>query len=193
VPDSSTGGYLPPQPPLPLNDSDLQHFFHGVIVGVTALPDTLVRPAWQQNPPPIPAIDINWMAFSITIQAQDNEPAQVQISDSVSEMRRHENLDILCTFYGPDAQSISMSFRDGIYLGQNREPLLLAGMGLVGFDDIQHVPELINDRYFNRCDLNMLLRREVKRQFPILTFLKAEGTFFADDNAKIIERNFSSN
>lgn len=191
--DSSTGGYLPPQPPLPLNDTELQHFFHDVIVGITGLDNTLVRPSWQINPPPIPAIEIDWAAFGITTQIHENEPAQVQISDSISEMRRHETLDILCVFYGPNAQSLSLCLRDGMYLAQNREPMLLAGMGLVGFNYNLHTAELINDRYFNRFDLTMIIRREVKRQFPILTFLQADGTLYADNNSIIIERDFSTN
>jgi hypothetical protein len=190
--DSSTGGYLPPQPPLPLNDTDLQHFLHDVIVGITNLSNDLVRPAWQQNPPPLPPINTDWCAFSITTETADNEPAQVQISDLLTEMRTNELINLLCTFYGNNAQYFSTALRDGIYMSQNREPLLLAGMGLVGVNDIIHAPELINDRYYNRYDLTIVIRREMKRQFPILTFLKAEGTISADNGA-IIERDFTTN
>ena len=189
--NSSTGGYLPPQAPLPLNDVDLQHFFHDVIAGITGLENTVVIPAWQKNPPPIPSIDTDWCAFSFTRQSADNEPAQVQISDSLSEMRTNEIINLLCTFYGPNAQSFSAALRDGIYMSQNREPMLLAGMGLMGVEDIQHIPELRNDRYYQRYDLTINVRREMRRQFPILSFLEAQGTIYADNGQEIIQTDFT--
>jgi len=191
--DSSTGGYLPPQNPLPLNDIQLRHFFHDVIVGITGLADTRVLPAWQRNPPPIPPIDTDWCAYSFIRQAADNEPVQVQISDSLCEMRTNEQVDLLCTFYGDNAQSFSTALRDGIYMSQNREQLLLAGMGLIGVEDIQHIPEMRNERYYDRYDLTIQIRREMRRQYPILNILKAQGTIYADTNQAVIEKDFTTN
>lgn len=191
--DSSTGGYLSPQSPLPLNDIDLRRFFHDVIAGITGLENTLVIPAWQRNPPPIPKIETDWCAYSFTRQVADNEPAQVQISDLLCEMRTNEQIDLLCTFYGDNAQSLCSALRDGIYISQNREPMLLAGMGLVGVDAMQHVPEMKNERYYDRYDLTINIRREIRRQFPILTLLKAQGTIYADNDRSIVQQDFTTN
>lgn len=184
--DSSTGGYLVESGTPPLNDQSLRRFLHGVIAGITGIDNELVRQSWAANPAPVPSIDVDWVSYGITSQRPDNAPYQEQTDNDSSLMKRHEEFDIYCIFYGPNSQSFSSILRDGMYLSQNREQLFSVGMGLVGFSDSQHLPELVNDRYFDRTDITMTLRREIIREYPILHFLGAYGDVIANRETTVL-------
>lgn len=172
---SATGGYLS-QTSGPLDGLDLRRFIGSVLVGVSGLAPELVRPAWQQNPPPVPGIDVNWMAFGITSRRADNDPYQAEKSGGDgSIMLRHEELDILLTFYGPGCLQKAADVRDGFELTQNTESLLLAGMAYIDLSDVIHAPELVNDRWFDRADATLTIRREVRREYRVLSFVGAGG------------------
>ena len=187
---SATGGYITPEGIPPLNDQSLRRFLHSVIAGITGIQDDLVRQTWATNPGPIPSIDVDWVSYGITSQRPDNAPYQEQTDNEFSVMKRHEEIDIACIFYGPNNQSYSTILRDGMYLSQNREQLFSVGMGLVGFSDSVHVPDLVNDRYFDRTDITMTLRREIIREYPILHFLGADGQIIANREINTLTENW---
>jgi hypothetical protein len=178
---SATGGYLAPSLTTPpLYDQAFRRLLQAVFVGITSLPGKFVRPAWQQNPPPMPEIDVDWMAFGITDYRPDANEYQGETTAPATQMQRHEDVDVLCTFYGPNCTATAATLRDGLHIGQNRTELASEGMGLVGVSDIIHAPELINDRYFERCDMTVTIRREVLRTYPILSLLGAYGQVIAN-------------
>jgi hypothetical protein len=171
---------------------DLRRFLGTVLVGVSGLDPQLVRPSWQQNPPPIPNIDTDWMAFGISARRADNDPYQAEKDDGQrSIMARHEELDILLTFYGPNCLQIAGEVRDGFELTQNTESLLLAGMAYIDLSDIIHAPELVNDRYFDRADTTLTIRREVRREYRILNFVSAYGAIHANRDITTLSRDWA--
>lgn len=174
---SATGGYLTPNPtPNVLQDASLRTLLHGVVAGITGLGATMVRQAWNPTPAPVPAIEIDWAAFAVVSQLADFDAYEQEATDgSSSTQRRHESLDVLCTFYGPNCQKYAGLLIDGMRISQNRAALYAVGMGSFGFSAVTHSPELFNDRFVDRCDVTMSLRREVVRDYPILSFLAAEG------------------
>jgi len=186
---SATGGYLTPTTG-PVDDQALRRFLQAMIVGVTGLTGPMVRPLWQKNPPPIPNIDVDWIAFGITEQRPDANPFHKQNANNAT-LIRHEEFDVRCSVYGPSCQNYTGRLREAMYLAQNRENLYLAGMGLVGFSPTTHIPELINDRWFERADITMTLRREIKREYPILNFVAAEGTIKANRATETLSINWS--
>lgn len=189
---SATGGYLTQGNVRPSEGQALRRFLHGVLVGVTGLPNTLVRQSWDPNPAPVPSIETNWMAFGIEAQrAEAGDPYHRQREDGSAILIRHEELDVACIFYGPDAQANANLLRDSMYLAQNRESMYAVGMGLVGFTETFHVPELINDRFFDRADITMTLRREIKREYPVLHFVAANGAIHANRNVTTLSRDWS--
>lgn len=191
---SATGGYLLQGDPKPIEGQALRRFLHGLLVGVSGLPTTLVRPSWQPNPPPIPDIDTDWLAFGISaVRPEAGDPYYRQLDTGEGLTIRHEAIDVACTFYGPNAVGNAGALRDGMYIGQNRENLYLAGMGLVGFSDTIHAPELINDRFFDRADITMTLRREVRRTYPILHFVAAYGAIHANRAITTLHRDWEVN
>lgn len=188
---SATGGYLQ-QVAGPLEGLDLRRFIGTVLVGVSGFEPELVRPAWQQNPPPVPNIDTNWMAFGITARRADNDPYQVEKDDGLRTlMLRHEELDIMLAFYGPDCLQKAAEVREGFELTQNTESLLLAGMAYIDLSDIIHAPELVNDRYFDRADTTLTIRREVRREYRILNFVSANGAIHANRDTTTLSRDWA--
>lgn len=188
---SATGGYLQ-QVSGPLEGLDLRRFIGTVLVGVSGFEPEMVRPAWQQNPPPVPNIDTNWMAFGITARRADNDPYQVEKDDGQRTlMLRHEELDIMLAFYGPDCLQKAAEVREGFELTQNTESLLLAGMAYIDLSDIIHAPELVNDRYFDRADTTLTIRREVRREYRILNFVSANGAIHANRDITTLSRDWA--
>lgn len=188
---SATGGYLQ-QVAGPLEGLDLRRFIGTVLVGVSGFAPEMVRPAWQQNPPPIPGIDVNWMAFGITARRADNDPYQVEKDNGQGTlMLRHEELDIMLAFYGPDCLQKAAEVREGFELTQNTESLLLAGMAYIDLSDIIHAPELVNDRYFDRADTTLTIRREVRREYRILNFVSAYGAIHANRDITTLSRDWA--
>ena len=177
---SATGGYLT-QTSSSLDGLALRRFLQSVIVGVTGIDATLVRPMWQQNPPPIPSIDVDWCGFSIMAQRPEKGAFHEQLNSGGATLIRHEELDLLCAFYGPSCLANTGLLRDGLELiAQNRAQLFLAGMGVTGFSDTTHAPELVNDRFFDRADITMTVKREIRRSYDVLYFLGANGTVTAN-------------
>jgi hypothetical protein len=187
---SATGGYL-----LDANETlegqDLRRFLQRLIAGITNLDGTRVRQSWQQNPPPVPDINTDWCGFGITGRRAEFDGRVYLDELGTTYLYRHEELDVLCTFYGPDCLDYAAILRDGLLLSQNREPLLLNGMGLVGCADILHSPELINDRFYDRADMTMTLRRLVTRTYPILDFASASGVIETDEETPTLTETFA--
>jgi hypothetical protein len=193
---SATGGYLlPAQSPAPLEGQALLRFLQQIIVGVTGMDGDMVRPYWQTEPPVIPNQGEAWIAFKITKRPSDEFPFIGRLpwvtENANDHMQRHEEIEILTTFYdtggstGDDnsgglADYYAALFRDGMMVPQNREPLLLAGMGLVRTGTPVAVPSLVKTRWQYRVDLDWVIRRQIDRDYPVQTLVAANGTIYTD-------------
>lgn len=183
---SATGGYLT-QTSSSVDGLALRRFLQSVIVGVSGLGATLVRPMWQQNPPPIPSIDIDWCGFAIMAQRHESGAYHQQLDAGGANIIRHEEIDLLCAFYGPNCLVNAGALRDGVeMIAQNRAQLLLAGMGIKGFSEITHSPELVNDRFFDRADITMTIVREIRRGYDVLHFVGASGGIVANRSVGLL-------
>lgn len=189
---SATGGYLT-QTSGPSEGLALRRFIGSVLSGISGIPNTLVRPIWQQDPPPVPEIDTTWLAFGIAGRRADNAPHQFEKADgSKSTMTRHEELDINLLCYGPDCLQKVGELRDGFELSQNTESLFLAGMAFVRMSDAIHAPELINQRFFDRADATLVIRREIRREYSILNFVAAYGAIHANRAVTTLTRQWAT-
>jgi hypothetical protein len=171
-----TGGYLNPLPQAELPKRlDVVQFIQTVLVGLSELDGTLVRPKWQVQPPKQPDILVDWISFGINVSTA-NANAFVGIVNDKTIMQRHEKLEITCSFYGPNAFNLSQLVRDGFQIQQNLDGLRSANMGFTETAPATHLPELINERWVNRYDMNIFLQREVQSEYPIYSFLSVNGT-----------------
>ncbi|VXB24971.1 putative bacteriophage protein [Burkholderia sp. 8Y] len=181
--DSSTGGYLlPTAPSPPLEDAALDAVFQQLIVGLTGLPGNMVRPRWQPTVPKMPEPTQNWCAIGVTDIDQDFAPTVVHVPDTAGtdKLYRNEILTLTASFYGPAAMQYAAQARDGIFVAQNHGMLELSGMGLVDVGRLTAAPELLNQQWLRRYDLQFRVRRQVERTYSVLNVLSAHGTINRD-------------
>jgi len=174
---SATGGTLTTTLP---NEVALRRFLQGLIAGITGLPGTMVRPRWQRNPVRMPGFTENWCAFTIGTRTPDANAFHEQTDDLTAKVVRHEALTLPCSFYGPDGASYAELLRDGLELGQNREVLLIAAMGFVECGPLLHLPELHNEEWYDRYDMEVFINREIGKQYDILCFTGAIGAIITE-------------
>jgi hypothetical protein len=181
--DSSTGGYiLPLSSSPPLEDAALDAVFQQLVVGLTGLPGNMVRPRWQPTVPKQPEPTENWCAIGLTEDDPDDYPAVIHKSSGNGQdnFYQHETLNVLASFYGPNSMGYAKLARNGLYIAQNREALMGAGFDVLEAKKITAAPELINQQWVKRYDLNLRLRRQVVRAYTVLNILSADGTLEAD-------------
>lgn len=179
---SATGGYLIPEVlPAPLEDAALDDFLQTVLVGVTGLDPTLVRPRWQEIVPDLPDRSVDWCGFGVISRKSDTfayigHDGLLSQAEGADLLQRHEELNLRASFYGPNCQYYGTLLRDGLEIPQNREQLFLAGMGLVSVGDVERAPELVKNIWLSRADLPIVIRRQVLREYPVLNLLSMQGT-----------------
>lgn len=174
---SATGGaLLPSGSPAPLEGDALDDFLQAWLVSLTGIAPTLVRPRWQPTPANIPAFGTDWVAFGVSNFDRETFAAEQHIGtgQGYNEVRAHEELTCLASFYGPNSANYAAMFRDNMQVAQNREVLTLNGMGLVSSGNIIPMPEVVKERWLKRFDLNVVIRRIVVRDYPVLNILTAQ-------------------
>jgi len=190
VTDSSTGGFLSPSPVSPpLQGQALLDFIQSVIVGITGLAGSMVRPYWQGQPPNIPDAGDAWCAFQVSTRKPDTFGYERHDANGngngSSSLQRYEVLGIMTSFYdlgsGGLADSYCSLLADGLQVAQNREILSLNNMGLIRTGDIVAVPVLFKMRWLYRVDMDVILTRQVDRVYPVLNVTSAQGSIVTDD------------
>jgi hypothetical protein len=177
--DSSTGGYLSPAVASPpLEDAALDALFQQMIVGITGLPGSMVRPRWQPTVPKQPEATVNWCALGITVQTPDAGPSITHnpAGDGSDTYVRHEAIEVLASFYGPNAKQCAHQLLDGLAIPQNLEQLKANDMQSVDTGEIRPAPDLVNEQWIRRFDVMLNFRRKVTRSYAVLNILSAGVT-----------------
>jgi hypothetical protein len=171
---SATGGVLAPSQPYPVDDDALDDVLTTLIVAVTGLDPTLVRPRWQPIPQKQPEADINWCAVGVIRDAPNDGPSfTLDPVTLLTTLSRHEEITALATFYGPLAKTYAAILRDGLSLPQNLEPLAAYAMALIDTGPILAMNELMNQTWVKRRDMALVLRRQVTRVYAVTSLLSA--------------------
>ena len=179
--NSSTGGYLlPEKQPSEFGTLTFEEFLQSVFVGISGLPGNLVRPKWQIEPPTQPDITVNWLAIGLTENNSDTFSYSNTQPNGVYQFMRMEALTVQCTFYGPQSLQIGKVVRDGFQITQNLEALQSVNMGFVNTSRMIRVPDLVNERWVDRWEMEVYLRREVLRTYPVLSLLSGSATLIAN-------------
>lgn len=184
--DSSTGGYLSPAgSPAPLEDAALEDLLQKVVVGISGLPGSMVRPRWQATVPKQPEPSVDWCAIGVTEEQQDDYPVEEHegTGDGHDIFASHETVHVLASFYGPNGSRNAKVLRDGLYVAQNRDQLVANGMNLTDVGRVIAAPELINQQWIRRYDVPIRIRRKVERIYPILNILSAPMDTDTDTHA----------
>jgi hypothetical protein len=205
---SATGGYLvPASVPDPKQDQTFEDFVQQVFVGILGIDKKLVRPRFQLEDINLPAVGTDWVAFGATNYKPDTfavEDANVSqyvdtgywqlgyaVADSPSDFafQRNEEVTFLVSFFGPnDAKNMAL-LRDGLQVSQNRTILLENKITLVEATNSTRVPALVKDRWLDKIDLEVIVRRLILRSYPILTLRSATGTLYNEIDSVSINVN----
>jgi hypothetical protein len=98
-------------PPAPVEGDDLDDVLQAMIVGITGLEADLVRPRWQPVVPKQPEPGTDWCSIGVVSSTPDaNAYVQhlsgISISQPAGDLsQRHEDLEVLVSFYGPNAKA----------------------------------------------------------------------------------------
>lgn len=181
--DSSTGGYLAPLSPAPAADDVLENQIQAAIVGITALAGRMVRPVWQPDPPAKEDLHIDWCAYRIVASDANWLPSIVHHpeGEGTDEAIRQEEVEVLASFYGPNAYGLAARLRDGLSIPQNQEALRAQGFGFVEAARIWAAPDFVNNQWVRRQDLRFKLTRAVSRTYGVRNLLSAEGSITGPD------------
>lgn len=186
---SATGGYLSPAAsPAPSEDAALEDIFQSAIVGVTSIDGKLVRPRWQPKPPKQPSADTDWIAFGVIRQTPDASPYIEHNGggDGKDTMKRHEDIELAITCYGPNGSKYATILRDSFWLPQNNEGLNAHSISFVDGHEMRPFPELVNQQWIRRHDITLRFRREVVRDYAILN-IEAADIGLIDDTGRVNE------
>lgn len=193
---SATGGFLvPANSPEPLQGQSFEDFVQEVFVGISGISAKMVRPRFQPEGVNLPPANTNWMAFGATTYAPDTfayvDERPESLESTGVDIQRNETVTFLCSFYGPDCAKYMAQLRDGLQVPQNRETLVAAKMTLVEASNGQRVPSLVKEKWLDKIDLNIVIRRLILRNYPILSLLSAQ--ILLDNEIEVITINITEN
>lgn len=181
--DSTQAGYLEPTTLTAEAGDPFDNFMQEVVSGITGIDPTLVRPRWQPQPPVTPAVGVNWCAIGVTSVIADWNPWVWHVDDpngGYDVLRRHERVSLLASFYGPQSEMYAGWLRDGLFIDQNLAVFRANAVGLIEVDDIVRTAELFREQFRQRSDLNVILKREVRRNYQVKSLLRAMGTIIGN-------------
>jgi hypothetical protein len=186
---SASGGYLAPSSALPPEDDAFDAIIQALVVGITALPGNLVRPRWQPVALAQPEAGTNWCAIGVTEEdPQEGRPAITHDGAAsgglgADTLQVNDEVEVLASFYGPNARSFANLFRDGLMLPQNREALEFpppSGNTQQIYRIIQmpsparFVPELVNQITVRRVDVSFRVKRANITVWPVENILSVD-------------------
>lgn len=167
-------------PPAPVEDDDLDSVLQAMVVGITGLDGTLVRPRWQPKVPKQPEPDVDWCSIGVVSTTPDASPyiqhlSGISITQPAGDIsQRHEEMEVLVSFYGPHSKSNLGVLRDGLGIPQNLEAAKASGLYYVGIEPGRASPEIINQQWIRRWDSVITFRRMVARAYLVNNILSAE-------------------
>lgn len=195
--DSTTGGFLAPTGAPPLEGKALTEFLQGLVVGITGLDGTMVRPRWQAEPPNVPDAGEAWAALGISVKHPDtNAYVNFKPKTETYVFQRNATIEVLVSFYDLGTNGLADQYaglwRDGLQVPQNLETLLDADLGFVETQDAVVVPTLLKTRWQYRVDVLTVFRQLVERTYPVVSIVEADGTLEANDGQNILTRTITA-
>jgi hypothetical protein len=183
---SAATGYLFQNPSSIPTEDQLTDILQTMVVALTGLDTTLVRPRWQPQPPTQPPPTTDWCAIGIMTYRSTDYPGFIQTVSGGSAYRLEE-LEVLATFYGPNSDTHAANLRDGVYIDQNYRTLAAQGVKLREAGDILRMPEVINSQFISRSDLPLSFMRMISRDYPVETIASAQVSFVTDSGLSCTE------
>jgi hypothetical protein len=182
-------------PPAPAEDLALDEIFAALIVGVTGMSGLFVRPRWQSAVPQQPEPSVDWCAIGVLNSIPDTYAYETHVSgpgitDPCADILiRHETLEVLASFYGPNARANAGLLRDGLQVHQNLEAIEAVDIVLTETEAIRSAPDFINQQWVRRVDMPMRFRRKITRLYAVQNIITA--TVELQDDSGDVNETFS--
>ena len=177
---SRINGYLTPVGTDPPYDAELEDVLQWYVRNITGLPGDRVRPRWQEKPPVQPAPDVTWCAVGIVHITSQVFPQITHVGTDIDDpddgydlLIRHEKLDVMASFYGPQSQQYCAMLKDGCQIPQNNDQLKPYGMAFLYSDEIRSIPTLRNTQWLKRYDLRFFINRMTQRTYQVRNLASA--------------------
>lgn len=186
---SANVGYIQPTyKPDVLEGAALQDFLHDWLVGVSNVQKPMIRPRWQPEPPNIPDVKTDWMAFGIVDRESSTFPYEGHDGTNLGHntMIRHEQLTVLISVYGPNADITAHLIRENAMVAQNREVLFKKGFAVKSIGGFRAAPEMIKQQWMYRVDFEIVFNRKIEIVYPILNIASAEVQIQDDSGAGVM-------
>lgn len=195
-----SSNYMQPNPQfptLPMGFQTFTDFLQSIFVGISGLPGTQVIPAWQPTPPKEFPITTNWLSIGLASMKADANTFQTMVPgvpNPTNVTVRNEELKVRARFYGPQAMEYMALTRDGFDIPMNLIALTQASMGFVEATEGVRAPDLIGEQWQDTWVSDFVLRRQILRAYPILTFTSVSGSLTAQlDSGNFKTVNFAQN
>lgn len=190
--DSASGGYLVPENGTPtLSDDDVfDGVLHDLVVGCTGLPGRLVRPRWQPTPIAEPEVATDWCAIGVVDETPESMPFVTHRGaddggQGADFVQVNDEVQVLASFYGPNARQNAKALRNGLMVAQNRELLTRLNMGLVAMPSpARFIPAIVSMQTQRRVDVTFAIRRADVIQVPVRNIATVQGVLNTDAPAK---------
>lgn len=167
-------------PPAPAEDADLDAVFQALVAGIPGLDGTEVRPRWQPVLPKQPEPGANWCAIGVMSATPDGYAYITHVNGplitdpSADLMIRHERLEVLASFYGPNAKANAGLLRDGLQIEQNRYGIEAVDIAFTETGPMRRTaPDFINQQWVRRIDMMVSFRRKISRVYAVNNILSA--------------------
>lgn len=188
---TSTVSPVVPLQPYPPDDLALDELFQACVTSLTGIPGNLVLPRWQPTEPVSPSaqsVTTNWCALGVTVATpNDNGGLNVDpLNPLQSTYTRHEDIEVLASFYGPAAKTNAALLRDGLQVDWNTEVLAQSQIRFVDSGAIRTLPELLNSQWIRRVDMPIRFRRKVTRTYLVPSLAIGQVVLNADTGAGIL-------
>jgi hypothetical protein len=189
---SATGGYLLPTPTgiSSIEGIALQRFLQQIVVNITGIDGCLVIPRWQQQAPNLPAIGTDWASIGVRARTPDTFNSEA-MTDAGLVIHRNQILEILVSFYGPNADANNDLMQMGLLVSQNREFMKSQGFVATYYGPPTIAPELIQEQWLYRVDMSFYLRRVQEFTYPVETVLSAGFEIVTDPATETITETVS--
>lgn len=181
---SAAAGYLTPTVE-PVEGDAFDDFLQQIVVGITGMQGSLVRPRWQPTLPKMPEQSVSWCAIGVTstddlsVRGQMRHDPNAKIvadGDGSDHSIGWDRVTVLVSMYGPEAQANASMLANGLRVSQNREAMARAGVGLVSTGPRRQMSAVMpNQQVTRRIDMEIKLDRVVARTYQVYNLLSAQG------------------
>ena len=188
--NSSVAGYLTPTSTAPSYDDAFDSFLQAIVVGIVGLDPTLCRPRWQSVIPKQPEPTVDWCAIGINTVTDSAARAQVMhdpngtinsAGDGSDNETIWEQVTVLASMYGPNSWANIGFLNAGLRIAQNREAMILAGVGFVSTGTRRTMSEVTAQKVVvRRIDMEIVLNRVIARTYPIYNLISANGSIISE-------------